>query len=287
MKLPALLTALVISTAVSAADKAPLTLKVYNASESSFHVNSTLIYGDTEAAVIDAGFTKADGLRIAANVLDSGKKLTTIFISQADPDYYFGAEVLKQMFPEANVIAAPSVVKVLEKKKAGKVAFWGPKMGANAPTNPVTPTAYKETSFSVDGYPIEIKGTEGPLAHRPYLWVPSLKAVVGNVAVFGDLHVWTADTQTNEQQAAWLDQLKEMQARNPKIVVPGHMKAETPTDVTAIHYTADYLQRFAKEKRNSKDSAALIEAMTTHYPNAKLKVALDIGAKVHKGEMAW
>jgi glyoxylase-like metal-dependent hydrolase (beta-lactamase superfamily II) len=287
MKLPALLTALVISTTVSAADKAPLTLKVYNASESSFHVNSTLIYGDTEAAVIDAGFTKADGLRIAANVLDSGKKLTTIFISQADPDYYFGAEVLKQMFPEANVIAAPSVVKVLEKKKAGKVAFWGPKMGANAPTHPVTPTVYKETSFSVDGYPIEIKGTEGPLAHRPYLWVPSLKAVVGNVAVFGDLHVWTADTQTNEQQAAWLDQLKEMQARNPKIVVPGHMKAETPTDVTAIHYTADYLQRFAKEKRNSKDSAALIEAMTTHYPNAKLKVALDIGAKVHKGEMAW
>ena len=68
----------------------PLSVKVYNADGNSFNVNSTLVVGDKEAMVIDAGFTRADALRIAANVLDSGKQLKTIYVSQADPDYYFG-----------------------------------------------------------------------------------------------------------------------------------------------------------------------------------------------------
>ena len=85
----------------------PLTVKVYNADGNSFNVNSTLIDGEKEAMVIDAGFTRADALRIAANVLDSGKQLTTIYVSQADPDYYFGVETLKEFFPQADVVTTP------------------------------------------------------------------------------------------------------------------------------------------------------------------------------------
>lgn len=66
--------------------------------------------------VVDTGFTKADALRIAAKVLDSGKELKTIFISQADPDYYFGAEVLHGLFPEAKILTTPAVKKVIETK---------------------------------------------------------------------------------------------------------------------------------------------------------------------------
>ena len=79
----------------------PLQVKVYNADGNSFNVNSTLVYGEKEAMVIDAGFTRADALRIAANVLDSGKELKTIYVSQADPDYYFGVETVKEIFPKA------------------------------------------------------------------------------------------------------------------------------------------------------------------------------------------
>lgn len=31
--------------------------------------------------------------------------MTSIFISQADPDYYFGAEILNKIFPDARIIA--------------------------------------------------------------------------------------------------------------------------------------------------------------------------------------
>ena len=146
----------------------PLQLKVYNADANSFNVNSTLIYGQKEAMVIDAGFTRADALRIAANVLDSGKQLTTIYVSQADPDYYFGVEYLKEIFPQADVVTTPAVLAKLAAKHAGKVAFWTPKMGANAPRTPVLPRAMDGNSLTLDGAKIEIRGTTGLLAHRPY-----------------------------------------------------------------------------------------------------------------------
>ncbi len=286
-KIILLLASISLATSVHAANDVPLSLKVYNASSDSFHVNSTLVYGDTEAAVIDAGFTKADALRIAANVLDSGKKLTTIFISQADPDYYFGAETLKKLFPEARIIATPAVKKVIDKKVAGKVAYWGPKMGNNAPKNVVMPNAYQKLSFSVDGHVIEIKGTTGLLAHRPYLWIPSKKAIVGNVSVSGGVHVWTADVQDKAHWNAWLSQLAEMEKLSPQIVVPGHMKQGTKLDVSNIRYTSTYLTTFEQEKNNSSDAKTLINKMSASFPDAQFPLSLNIGAKVHKGEMKW
>ena len=214
---------ILLATNANAAETTPLTLDVYNADKNSFHVNSTLVIGESEVMVVDTGFTKADALRIAAKVLDSGKELKTIFISQADPDYYFGAEVLHALFPKAQVLSTPEVIEVIEKKLAGKLAFWGPKMGSNAPVEPYLPQAIEDNVLTVDGHKIEIRGTQGELAHRPYLWIPSSKAVLGNVAVYGNLHLWMADAQSDSSQKAWVKQLNELQ--EPEIVIPGHMKA--------------------------------------------------------------
>ena len=266
----------------------PLSVKVYNADGNSFNVNSTLVVGDKEAMVIDAGFTRADALRIAANVLDSGKQLKTIYVSQADPDYYFGVETLKEIFPQADVVTTPAVLEKINAKKAGKVAFWGPKMGANAPRSPVVPRALEGNTLTLDGQTIEIRGTQGVLAHRPYAWIPSIQAVVGNIGVFGGMHVWTADTQTAAERAAWVAQLDEMAALKPALVVPGHMKAGTPVDASNITFTKDYLQTFEKNLAATKSSAELVKAMQQAYPQlTDGAMSLDIGAKVNKGEMKW
>ncbi|SIT02612.1 MBL fold metallo-hydrolase [Neptunomonas antarctica] len=287
-KLVPVLLSVLSAVAVPAAHAAePLTLKVYNADAGSFHVNSVLVSGETEAVVIDAGFTRADAHRIAANVLDSGKTLTTIYVSQADPDFYFGVEVLKRIFPKVVVLTSSAVLEKIEAKLPAKVAFWGPKMGVNAPQNPVLPTLFEGDKLLVDGQALELHGLTGELAHRPYIWIPSLHAVVGSVAVFGDLHVWTADVQKNSARKAWIAQLDEMESMDPAIVVPGHMKAGTSLDVNTIRYTRNYLQRFYKMADSAKSSAELIDGMKAAYPDAGLGIALDIGSKVATGEMAW
>lgn len=266
---------------------APLQLKVYNADAVSFHVNAVVVSGKSEAVVIDTGFTRADALRVAANMLDSGKTLKTILISNADPDFYFGAEVLKEQFPQAQIVTTPAVREKIQSKLAGKLGFWGPKLGTNAPRHPVIPDVLQGNTLMVDGETIEIRGTTGELAHRPYVWIPSIKAVVGNIGVFGNLHVWTADTQKLSERQAWLAQLDELLALKPAVVVPGHAAAGTVLDESAIRYTRDYLVRFEQELGRAQNSGELMAAMKKAYPNAGLGIALDIGAKVNKGEMKW
>lgn len=286
-KLISLAASALITHAAFAADTQELTLEVYNAAPSSFGVTSTVVYGETEAMVIDAGFTKADALRIAAKVLDSNKELKTIFVSQADPDYYFGAETLHELFPNAEIITTPAVKKVLEKKMAGKVEFWAPKMGTNAPTKPIAPDAYTQPTLTVDGQTIEIRGTEGVLAHRPYLWIPSSKVILGNIGVFGNMHLWMADAQSEESQEAWKVQLKDMIALQPIKVIPGHMSQGTSLTADNIQFSLDYINAFQKAKKDSKDSVELIETMTAKFPDAQGALNLNIAAKVHKGEMQW
>lgn len=285
---PALMTlGIVAATGANAEVSAPLSIKTYNADAKSFHVNAVVVSGKSEAVVIDSGFTRADALRIAAEVLDSGKQLKTVFISNADPDFYFGAEVLRSIFPQAQVLTTPAVREKIQAKLAGKLAFWGPKMGANAPQNPVVPDLLQGTTLDIDGETIEVRGTSGELAHRPYVWIPSIKAVVGNIAIFGNLHVWTADTQKASEREAWYAQLDEIEALHPSTVVPGHMAPGTALDTGAIRYTREYLQRFDSEAAKAKTAAELIAAMKNAYPQAGLGIALDIGAKVNKGEMKW
>jgi hypothetical protein len=65
------------------------------------------------------------------------------------------------------------------------------------------------------------------------------------------------------------------------------MAPSAAVDASAISYTRDYLVAFEEELAKATDSAALVTAMTKRYPNAGMGVALQIGAKVAKGEMTW
>jgi hypothetical protein len=58
-------------------------------------------------------------------------------------------------------------------------------------------------------------------------------------------------------------------------------------DVAAVTYTRDYLVAYEEEVAKAADSTALIAAMKRRYPSAGLAPALEIGAKVVKGEMKW
>lgn len=91
-----------------------LKLQVYNASENSFGVASVIVSGKTDAILIDAQFTLADAEKVAQEIKTSGKKLTTIFVSHADPDYYFGLEIFKKYFPDVVAYASPASVEAIK-----------------------------------------------------------------------------------------------------------------------------------------------------------------------------
>lgn len=263
--------------------------KHFPAGEHGFFRAPVLISGDSEAMLIDAGFSFSDGATLVNAIRDSGKTLTTIYISQSDPDYYFSLLPIRQAFPQARIIAASAALEAIRGNVEKKLAVWGPKLGDNGPQSMrqiVLPEAFDGDLLGVDGHPIHIVPADG-LANRRYLWAPSFNAIFGGVLVFAGLHVWTADTSTAEARTAWIKNLDAMAARKPTVVVPGHMLPSATVDASAIAYTRNYLLAFEEELAKASGSDALIAAMQRRYPGAGMGVALEIGAKVATGEMKW
>ncbi|WP_369166765.1 MBL fold metallo-hydrolase [Streptomyces sp. R28] len=246
---------------------------------------ATLVTGESEALLVDAGFTLADGHRLAAEILDSGKKLTTVFISHGDPDFYFGAEVLADAFPDAKFVATEHVIEHIQHSYEGKLKAWAA-LGTNLPTRLVD-IAPLTGDLSLEGHRFELKGGPAELSDRHYLWQADQRAILGGVLLFQREHVWVADTQTPEQRAAWVKLLDEMAALDPQLVVPGHRLPDTAADVSAITATRDYLVAFEEELAKPADGAALTEALVARYPDNGMLIAAQIGAKVAKGEMKW
>ena len=267
----------------------PLMWRHFPAGEHGFYRAPVLISGATEIVLIDGGFIYQDGRAVAEAIKATGKRLTLIYISQSDPDYYFSLAPIKVAFPDARVIAASATVAAIRGSVEKKLAVWGPQLKENGPqtlADVVIPEAFDGKALTVDGETIEIIDADG-LSNRRYLWVPSLQAVFGGVLIFSDVHVWTADTNGTDQRAAWRANLDAIAARKPAIVVAGHMTPTSATDVSAINHTKAWLLAFEEELAKAVDSAALNTAMKARFPNLGMEVAIDIGAKVATGEMKW
>ncbi len=264
-----------------------LSYRIIDAADSSLNKTSVLVTGETEAVVVDAAFTRADGHRIAAALLDSGKRLTTVLVTAGDPDFYFGAEVIADAFPEAVFLAPADVIEHIRDTYEKKLAAWA-HLGANLPTRLVDIAPLSTPSVTVDGVEIEVRRGSTALGDRAwYLFEPGERALLGGVLLFEGLHVWTADAATTEQRAEWLRVLDELEALEPTFVAAGHRVAGAPTDSTAIRHTREYLRFFEKTVADAPDAAAAEESLLAAYPDAGLKIAATLGTKVAKGELTW
>ena len=264
-----------------------LKLQVYNASENSFGVASVIVSGKKDAVLIDAQFTLADAEKVAAEIKASGKKLTTIYISHADPDYYFGLEIFKKYFPDIVAYASPASVEAIKATAQKKLDVWGERLGKAITSNIVLPQVLKGNSIELEGQQLEIIGLD-EFPEKTFVWIPSIKAVMGGINVFGTtFNLWMADAQTPEARKNWITVLDKISALKPEIVIPTHANSNSPFDITAVNHTKSYIQFYEEALKTNKTSEALITALKAKYPSLTFETALHIGAKVNTGEMKW
>lgn len=276
------LTTTLLSTAALAG---PLTLTVYNPGEKAiFPVSSELVTGDKEAILVDAQFGVNDGQALVDLIKRSGKKLTTVYISGGDPDFYFGLEPIKAAFPDVKILASQHVVDHIEQTKDAKLAYWGPILGEQAPRQLIVPQVLTAAHLTLEGERIEIREMNTPSA---YLWAPSIKVAFGGVPVYSGTHVWMADSQTQAARAQWVQALDGLLALKPERVVPGHFLGAEPKGSEAVTFTRDYVQGFERALAGAKGAAELADALKRAYPSLPVDDGLTIGAKVATGEMKW
>jgi glyoxylase-like metal-dependent hydrolase (beta-lactamase superfamily II) len=277
-----------LAATVGGAAAAPLKLDVFNPGEAAiFPVASVLVTGAKDAVLIDAQFSRGEAVKLVEKIRASGKRLTTVYVSHSDPDFYFGLDVIHAAFPDAKIVATPQTIAGIEKKKDAKVAYWSPILKDNAPKSIIVPQPLQGDTIKLEGETLKIEGLNGATPDRSYVWIPSIKAIAGGVVVFNGLHVWTADTQSAESRKNWLATLDHIASLKPAIVVPGHFKVGAPLTPDSVAFTRDYLVRFEAETAKAANSTALIARMKELYPDAGLNGALETGSKVAKGEMKW
>src|SRR5690242_2836158 len=105
--------------------------KHFPAGQNGFFRAPVLLEGPSEALLIDGGFSYPDGRALADAIKATGKKLTAIYISQSDPDYYFSLKPVREAFPAAKVVAASTTLAAIKGNVDKKLAVWGPQLKEN------------------------------------------------------------------------------------------------------------------------------------------------------------
>lgn len=250
------------------AEEAPLRVEVLRTSAGSLHVNSALIYGERDAVLIDPPFTKADAHRVAAMVLDNGRRLTHIFVTHDHPDHFFSMDVLAQAFPDARIVAHPDVVDAIWRSLPFKVRRWSPMLGANGPANPSAPRPLEGDTIDLEGHDLKILGPMwGDHAVSTALWSPSIKALFPGDMVFNQMHLWLGEHRL-EDVAAWHAALSELALLEPEIVVAGHALPGLPNDRSGIDFTLSYLEAWPGLVAAAKDSKDLQARVQAAFPDA-------------------
>jgi glyoxylase-like metal-dependent hydrolase (beta-lactamase superfamily II) len=281
------LAAAFLATAEPSSAAAKLALDVFTAEPAGFGVTSTLIYGPTEALLVDAQFRGSDATKLAARIraIAPGRKLKAIVVSHPHPDHYFGLPTLLHEFPGTPVYLSSQGLKDFDATVAQEIATWSKVYGNEIPATvgrPLTAPA----RFTVDGETLEhATGVQGD-AHTPdnaYLWIPSLRALVASDLAYSGAHVWLADS-TAATRTAWRRALTDLEGRKAEIVIAGHKGSATLPDTPAsLAFTKKYIEQFEAALAASKNAEELKAKVKAQQPDLGLEPILDFAAQAAFG----
>jgi glyoxylase-like metal-dependent hydrolase (beta-lactamase superfamily II) len=259
-----------------------LHLGVFVGMANSWDVTSTLIYGKSEAILVDSQFRRSQAKKLSDLIVATGRHLKAIIITHPDYDHYTGTAVLHERFPETPIYRTADALE--EFKRTSNTALNATKAStpSETPDSLPTPQALPTTILSVDGETVvvikDFQG-DGLKATNSFLWIPSLRAVVAGDIVFSGVHVWLGDS-TPESRRAWLDSLQLIAALRPRVVVAGHKKNPgVPDSPRAVTSMEKYLHDFESARKASSSADELVAVMERKFPGWSQERLLVFSAK--------
>jgi glyoxylase-like metal-dependent hydrolase (beta-lactamase superfamily II) len=220
-----------VTLMTGAGAQSTFTLKVHTGrGQIGYDVNSTLVIGERDLLVIDPQFSLSEAHKLAAAILETKKRLVTIYSTHAHPDHLFGLAVLKQAFPDAKIVALPATVNAARTGWPARQKFWVATYGNNIPgPEPVLPEELAAPVLTLEGeeFPITggVQGADGP--GNSFVWIPSLKTVVTGDIVFDRVYFGVPREAARENWRKTIDQIS-----SPTWSFPA-MKVQEPPETCA------------------------------------------------------
>src|SRR5712671_5162596 len=254
-------------------------IKVFTSQDDQFWTNSVIIEGVHEVMLVDAQLTRTNAERVLRQIKDTHKPLSAIYITHEHADHFLGLEVFREAYPRVRIIATSAVVSRIHKVYQEKIDKWKQLLGSAATAHVVPVEPFDGDTIPFESSHIEVlKHIQGDTNENTMLWIPGQRIVVGGDVVFNNMHVYTAETDSQARRK-WLDSLNTIRELKPSVVIPGHSKAGAPLDAsTAVDFTKTYLLAFDEELSRAKHPDGLVRAMKRRFPSADLFLAIERGA---------
>ncbi|MFC1532988.1 MBL fold metallo-hydrolase [Thermodesulfobacteriota bacterium] len=260
-----------------------LRFRVFLHSYLGFNSNSTLIYGERDAILVDASQLLSDSYRMISEIIPMRKNLTHIYVSHFHPDHHFGLAGLHFAFPDAKIVALPSVVKDIVFTSSDKVDMWaidrfGP---GDIPRNTTIPIPLSEPRLELEGEEILLSDDwEGDSINNSVVWIPSIKVACATDIAFHDCHLWPIESNA-ARRVKWRESISKLRDFDARIVIPGHCDDEktrimeevqedaSRTYTDCIDWSIKYLDSYEDVYNTAKTGVELVEGMTRFYPGVK------------------
>lgn len=266
-----------------AASPETLHLNVFTGNDDSWGFTPTLIYGKSEAMLVDSQFRISQAKKLADQVAATGRHLKAIIITHPDYDHYIGTAVLHEQFPDTPIYMTAAALEEFKRTSGEELAAKKASAPAETPDSLPTPEVMPTTIFTVDGDTVEvIKDFQGDVLKttNSFLWIPSLRAVIAGDIVFNGVYVWLGHSSP-ESRRAWHDSLELIAALHPSVVVAGHKKnAGVPDSPQAVVTTEKYLDDFESARKAASSTDELVAVMKQKYHDWAYEKLLVYSAKL-------
>jgi glyoxylase-like metal-dependent hydrolase (beta-lactamase superfamily II) len=231
--------------------------------------SATLIFGQRDAVLVDAFLTIEQAAALVEWIAASGKNLTTIYITHGHGDHFFGLGALLNRFPKAKAVATPHVVEAMRRQASPEFVsnFWEARYPGQIPEHLVIAEELKGNVIQLEGRDllvVEVGHTD--TEHTTCLHVPSAGLVVAGDAVYNDVHLYLAESNT-ETRRDWIAALDTIESLKPLAVIAGHKKPEVKDSPRIIGETRQYIRDFDRLARMTTTARELYDEMLQLYPD--------------------
>lgn len=249
--------------------KLDLEFDLFTAEVRALASNAVLIKGGDEAVLVDNCLIQSDAQKLVKMIQSSRRELTTVLITHAHPDHYFGLAAIREAFPRARIYARKEVIDGMREFRA-KIVHWQEMYRGELPADLPLPEPLTGDSLQLEGHVIRfIDLFMVETVHATAFYLPAQKAFIAGDLVYAQAQHYMSDVNDPD---TWMAALEGVRKVGPiEKLFPGHGPVGGSELLDAsVQWIRDY-KEVAKPGVRFVDIA---KAMMARYPKHALAILL-------------
>ena len=249
--------------------KSDLEFDLFTAEVRALASNAVLIKGGDEAVLVDNCLIQSDAQKLVKMIQSSRRELTTVLITHAHPDHYFGLAAIREAFPRARIYARKEVIDGMREFRA-KIVHWQEMYRCELPADLPLPEPLTGDSLQLEGHVIRfIDLFMVETVHATAFYLPAQKAFIAGDLVYAQAQHYMSDVNDPDTWMAALEGVRKVGAIEK--LFPGHGPVGGSELLDAsVQWMRDY-KEVAKPGVRFVDIA---KAMMARYPKHALAILL-------------